>query len=235
VICTLGGMSRRQYRISEAQTRDLLEQRLVVEQVRATVALLTERSRIARDLHDVLAHSLGGLALQLAAVDALLEKGKTDEARTRVQAAHKLAVDGLEEAKEAVNTLRGPHEPLSAVVRELAEMHRATGGQIAVRGDADRGELDANGRIAVRRAVQEILTNARQHAHGAPTTLDLDWDAGTLTIAASTPPGKSAAHVPGGGHGLTGMRERVEEAGGTMTVRHGPPFEVIIELPGMEP
>jgi signal transduction histidine kinase len=102
-----------------------------------------------------------------------------------------------------------------------------------VRGDADRGALSAAGRVAVRRAVQEILTNARRHAPGAATTLDLDWDDSTLTVTASTPGGATKSpSSPGGGHGLAGMRERVSEAGGTMAVRSGPPFEVVLRLPG---
>jgi len=236
LICLMGGLSRRQYLVSEAQSRALLEERVTVEQERAQVAALTERSRIARDLHDVLAHSLGGLALQLAAVDALLESDRTAEARDRVQAAHQLAVSGLEEAKEAVNALREPDEPLADVVAALAATHRAIGGQVAVRGDADRGVLGSAGRIAVRRAVQELLTNARRHAPGAPTTLDLDWDDDMLTITASTPGGRSTeGRAAGGGHGLAGMRERVTSAGGTMTVREGPPFEVELRLPGERP
>lgn len=233
LICGLGGLSRRQYRVSEAQSRALLEERLAVEQERAQVAALTERSRIARDLHDVLAHSLGGLVIQLEAVDALLESGRSEQARDRVQAARKLAVSGLNEAKQAVSALREPDEPLAAVVAGLAETHRSLGGQVAVRGDADRGSLDPAARTAVRRAVQELLTNARRHAPGAPTTLDLDWNDSMLTITASTPGGHSPGQAsPGGGHGLAGMRERVTEAGGTMTVRDRLPFEVVLRLPG---
>jgi signal transduction histidine kinase len=233
LICGLGGLSRRQYRVSEAQSRALLEERIAAEQERAQVAGLTERSRIARDLHDVLAHSLGGLVIQLEAVDALLESGRSVEARDRVRNARKLAVSGLDEAKRAVSALREPDRPISEVVAALAETHRSIGGQVAVRGDADRGVLTAPARVAVHRAVQELLTNARRHARGAPTTLDLDWDAGQLTITASTAAGGADdGPVPGGGHGLAGMRERVSEAGGTMTVREGPPFEVVLRLPG---
>lgn len=235
LIVTLGGVSRRQYRVSEAQSRALLEERVAVEQERAQVAALTERSRIARDLHDVLAHSLGGLVIQLEAVDALLESGRAADARDRVRAARKLAVSGLDEARQAVTALREPDEPLSAVVAGLAATHRGIGGQVAVRGDADRGILGAAGRTAVRRAVQELLTNARRHAPGAPTTLDLDWDDTMLTVTASTPFSRSGGVSPGGGHGLAGMRERVSEAGGTMTVREGPPFEVVLRLPGERP
>jgi signal transduction histidine kinase len=116
----------------------------------------------------------------------------------------------------------------------LAEAHRSLGGQVAVRGDADRGALDISGQNAALRAVQELLTNARRHASGAPTTLDLDWDDNMLTITASTPPGRpSDGPSPGGGHGLSGMRERVTEAGGQLTVRPGPPFEVVLTLPGV--
>lgn len=235
LICGLAGLSRRQYRVTEAQSRALLEQRVAVEQERAQVAALTERSRIARDLHDVLAHSLGGLVIQLATVDALLESGRAGEARDRVQAARRLAVSGLDEARRAVTALREPDEPLAAAVAGLAATHRALGGQVAVRGDADRGVLGTAGRTAVRRAVQELLTNARRHARGAPTTLDLDWDDNVLTVTASTPGRAEDGVSPGGGHGLAGMRERVSEAGGTMTVRTGPPFEVVLRLPGERP
>ena len=232
-VCGLGGLSRRQYRVSEAQARALLEERIAVEQERAQVAGLSERSRIARDLHDVLAHSLGGLVIQLEAVDALLESGRAGEARDRVRGARKLAVSGLEEARRAVSALREPDQPISMAVAALAETHRAIGGQVAVRGDPDRGVLSVAGRVAVRRAVQELLTNARRHAPGAPTTLDLDWDDNMLTITAATAAGRADdGPTPGGGHGLAGMRERVSEAGGSMTVRPGPPFEVVLRLPG---
>ena len=232
----LAGLSRRQYRMSEAQSRALLEERIAVEQERAQVAALTERSRIARDLHDVLAHSLGGLVIQLESVDALLQSGHGDEARARVQAARALAVSGLEDAKQAVNALREPEEPISAVVAELAAAHRALGGQVAVRGDADRGALGTAGRTAACRALQELLTNARRHAPGSPTTLDLDWADEMLTITASTPGGGAGnGATPGAGRGLAGMRERVTGAGGVMSVCEGPPFVVVLRLPGERP
>ncbi|MFD0516711.1 sensor histidine kinase [Paractinoplanes durhamensis] len=177
-VSAVGGLSRRQRRTTEAHSLALLEQQVAVEQERAQVAALTERSRIARDLHDVLAHSLGGLVIQLEAVDALLESGRAEQARDRVQAARKLAVSGLDEAKRAVSALREPDEPLSAIVVTLAATHREVGGQVAVRGDADRGTLSGTARNAARRAVQELLTNARRHAPAHPP---LSTSTGTTT------------------------------------------------------
>ncbi|MEV4347668.1 histidine kinase [Actinoplanes sp. NPDC049596] len=234
LVVSLAGLGRRQQRNSEVQSRALLEQRLAVEQERARVAALTERSRIARDLHDVLAHSLGGLVIQLDAVDALLEAGRGGQARDKVQAARQLAVSGLDEARRAVSALHEPEIPLATAVAELVEAHRALGGQVAVRGDASRGTLGDTAGAAVAWAVRELLTNARRHAPGGTTTLDLDWADGALTVTATTP-GPAAATAPGGGHGLRGMRERVTEAGGTMTVDAGPPFRVVLTLPGRMP
>jgi signal transduction histidine kinase len=234
LICALAGLSRRQSRTAEDQSRALLEERLAVEQERALVATLSERSRIARDLHDVLAHSLGGLVIQLEAVDALLESGQDTEARKRVIAARQLAVSGLDEAKQAVSALREePEDEVGSGLADLVATHRALGGEVVVRGQADRGGLSAAGRTALRRAVQELLTNGRRHAPGVPATLVLDWGDDELTVTASTPApaGGAVRSRAGGGNGLTGMRERVTEAGGTMTVQAGPPFEVVLRLP----
>jgi signal transduction histidine kinase len=238
LICALAGLSRRQHQQSEDQSRALLEERVAVAQERALVAALSERSRIARDLHDVLAHSLGGLVIQLEAVDALLESGHGAEAHKRVIAARQLAVSGLGDAKQAVSALREPsEEEVGPALAELVANHRALGGEVVVRGEIDQGGLSAAGRDALRRAVQELLTNGRRHAPGVPATLTLDWGDDALTVTASTPAavGGAVRSQAGGGNGLTGMRERVTEAGGTMTVQAGPPFEVVLRLPRTGP
>ena len=218
LVVSLAGLGRRQQRISEDQSRALLEQQVAV-------AALTERSRIARDLHDVLAHSLGGLVIQLDAVDALLEADRPGEARGKVQAARQLAVSGLDEARRAVSALREPEAP----VAELVAAHRALGGQVVVRGDADTAGA------TVSWAVRELLTNARRHAPGQITTLDLDREGDSLVVTATTPWAAAGVSASGGGHGLRGMRERVTEAGGTMSVEPGPPFRVVLTLPGRMP
>lgn len=99
------GFSRRQARLAEDQARQ-------AEREAQRSALLAEKSRAARDVHDVLAHSLGGLVLQLDAVEALLEAGRVDDATARAGDARRLAVDGLAEARRAVAALReDPADP----------------------------------------------------------------------------------------------------------------------------
>ncbi|MFI5956005.1 sensor histidine kinase [Cryptosporangium sp. NPDC051539] len=229
IIC-LGGLSRRQYRSSEVQTLALLEERLAVEQERALVAALSERSRIARDLHDVLAHSLGGLVIQLDAVDALLESGRETEARQRVIAARELAVSGLDEAKRAVSALRDPATDIPETLAALTETHRELGGRVVLEQQGEPVPLSPEARIAFRRALQELLTNGRRHAPGSVTALTLGWEPSGLTVTASTGATSSVAGR-GGGHGLAGMRERVEGLGGTMSVRRGSTFDVVLTFP----
>ncbi|MFG1925274.1 sensor histidine kinase [Cryptosporangium sp. NPDC048952] len=229
----LGGLSRRQFHAAEAQTRALLEERLAVEQERALVSALTERSRIARDLHDVLAHSLGGLVIQLDAVDALLESGRDAEARQRVISARELAVDGLAEAKRAVTALHEPPSDVESALAEMAATHRQLGGAVVVQQTGQPQPLGSDARVTFRRALQELLTNARRHASGSPVMLTLTWQPSLLELIVST---AASARTPnsiavGGGHGLVGMRERVEAVGGSMSVRPGDPFMVVLTLP----
>lgn len=101
---------------AETQERALLEEQLVSQRERATTAALAERARIARDLHDVLAHSLGALTLQLDAAAALAQARRWDELEARIDRARGLAADGLAESRRAVAALREtPQQDLWAV------------------------------------------------------------------------------------------------------------------------
>ncbi len=93
------GFSRRQFRVAAQRARQ-------AERDQQRAQLLADRSRASRDIHDVLAHSLGGLVLQLDAVEALLEAGRVDDATKRAGEARTLAADGLAEARRAVHALR---------------------------------------------------------------------------------------------------------------------------------
>jgi signal transduction histidine kinase len=183
----------------------------------------------------VLAHSLGGLVLQLDAVDALLDSGKIDDAHARVTAARGLAADGLDDARRAVDALRDPETSadLAGAIEDLVVTHRSLGGAAALTVSGEAGVLSPDGAGALRQAALEVLSNARRHAPGRHTGLVLAWTRDAATLTASTPLASGApASGSGGGRGLHGLRERVEALDGTASwaVRDGA-FVVTARIP----
>ncbi|AYF74485.1 two-component sensor histidine kinase [Nocardia yunnanensis] len=218
-VITLGGWSRRQARTAAQRNRLLVEQNRIIRVERDRAAALAERGRIARDIHDVLAHTLGGLVLQLDAADALLEARNVEQAAARVKASHALAVSGLADARRVVGALRSGHLDAAAELRRVIDEHRAAGGELAERVDTAVELADEQAAVALTRAVQEALTNARKHAPGQPVTLTLrdSGDALAATIANPLVAQRTLLSGTGSGAGLLGMRERIEAAGGTLT------------------
>lgn len=219
LLASVGGYSRRQFREAEAQATLLRERELAMRQE-------AERVAIARDLHDVLAHSLGGLVLQLDAAEALLEAGDQAAAAERVAAARRLASDGLSEARRAVATLRDPQgaavtqaaasDAVAPGVEQLLQAHRSLGGVVDFAETGTPRPLRADAADALLRAAQEALSNARKHAPGEPVRAGLTWKEDTVTLTVSNPLPDSeplAGESPGRGYGLTGMRERFEALG----------------------
>ncbi|MVU77950.1 two-component sensor histidine kinase [Nocardia sp. ET3-3] len=218
VVIGLAAWSRRQARMVSERNRLLVEQNRIIRAERDRAAALTERGRIARDIHDVLAHTLGGLVLQLDAADALLEAGEVDQAAARVKASHALAVSGLADARRVVGALRSERFDTAAELRRVVDEHRSAGGELAERLDIAVNPADEQAAVALTRAVQEAFTNARKHAPGQPVTLTVRDSDGRIESVISNP---LAAHrislgVTGSGAGLLGMRERIEAAGGTL-------------------
>jgi signal transduction histidine kinase len=166
-------------------------------------------------VHDVLAHSLGALSVQLDAADALLEKG-ADPAKARhlVQQARRLAVQGLDETRQAVRALRD--EPV-ALAEQLASLAAREGAELTVTGATRTLRADAG--LALYRAAQEALTNARKHAPGAAVSIQLGFDPMSTVLVVTNGPGPNGAapgdlRDTGGGFGLVGMRERIALLGG---------------------
>lgn len=127
---------------AETQERALLEEQLVSQRERATTAALAERARIARDLHDVLAHSLGALTLQLDAAAALAQARRWDELEARIDRARGLAADGLAESRRAVAALReAPQQHLLDGVRALLRAHQDSGGEVRATLPDGKGEV----------------------------------------------------------------------------------------------
>jgi signal transduction histidine kinase len=221
VVGFLAGLSRRQFAIAEIRSRELVE-----EHARADV--LAARAHLASEIHDVLAHSLGGLVIQLDAVDALLESGDAAAAAAKVRDARTLAAEGLSEARRAVLALSEP--PTDASVRVAADQvvadvaalvtaHDSLGGTSGLRQVGTGRAVSKPVELALRRAVQEGLTNARKHAPGARVDVVLTWADNSVQLEISNPLGVTnalsitnplgmSAGSPSGGHGLVGMRER---------------------------
>jgi len=215
VVGLMVGASRRQYVERTYQAEQLLAERVRADAERDRAAALAERNRIGREVHDVLAHSLGALSVQLDAADALMENGDDDpRARQLVQGARRLAVQGLEETRQAVHALRD--EPV-ALAEQLSSLAARDGAELTVTGSPRPLTPDAG--LALYRAAQEAVTNARKHAPGAPLSIRLGFDQKSTTLRVTNGPcpdadATSELQTTGGGFGLQGMRERIELLGG---------------------
>lgn len=232
LLAVLFGLLRRQTLAREAAERRSLKQELDVACERALTAAAQERASIARDLHDVLAHTLGGLTIQLSALEAELEGGRHEAAAQRTLRAQDLARSGLEEARQAVAALREPPEEVDFASRleGLLEQHRSLDGEASARtsGPAPLGEQA----VVLLGVVRECLTNARRHAPGARTEVVVAADDVGIRLTASTPLVDCAPTSRGGGFGLAGLRDRVQAVGGTMEAAvRGEEFVVDVEAP----
>ncbi|MDA2805669.1 sensor histidine kinase [Nocardiopsis suaedae] len=224
-VVLLFGLRRRQYRLQALQTERLLEQTRAAQQERERSAALDERARIARDLHDVLAHSLGALGVQLDVAESLLARGGDVEgAADRVRRSRAMAAEGLREARTVIAALRAdPPASLPESIEAIAAAHRGGHG---VRVDVDvtgaPRPLRPAAELALSGTAREALTNAARHAPGAPTRVVLAYtDAGArLTVGNGPAERPGAVAGGGGGFGLAGMAERLAAVGGTL--RAGP-------------
>lgn len=224
------GASNSRQSVQRAEQAELLlaqTQRSHEEQLR--VARLEESTRIAREIHDVLAHSLAGLTIQLEATTTLLEQGADrDAVLARVRRAHELAREGLRETRRAVGALRGEDVSAPAAIEALVAEYRAAAeapAELTIDGDRDR--LTGPTGQAVLRAVQEALTNVRKHAPGAGVSVAVHAgerpEEDVVLLVADRPSEGGAASSgqaladTGGGYGLQGMRERAQLLGGTLS------------------
>jgi signal transduction histidine kinase len=179
-----------------------------------------ERTRLARDIHDVLAHSLTALIVQLDSARMLLSReGASDETVGSVVRARHLAQEGLDETRRAVGTLRGDRVPGARMLAGLVEEFRLDSGvECEYSVDGEAVELASPAQLALYRTAQEALTNVRKHApeHRVQVHLHYTQDGAELTVddfgAAPAP----APAATGDGYGLEGMRERAELLGGRL-------------------
>lgn len=199
------------------------EQRLRVEEAR-----LLERERIAREMHDVLAHRISLLAVHAGALE--FHPALPADQREAAGVIRRSAYEAMEDLREVIGVLRGDGpdgeatrpQPTLADVPELVRESRRAGSPVTLDdriADPD-GVPSRVGRHAYR-IVQEGLTNARKHAPGAPVEVRLDSDGTDLDIEIvnELPPGPPPLAIPGSGAGLVGLAERVALLGGAL--EHG--------------
>jgi len=191
----------------------------------ARAAAAAERGRLAREMHDVLAHSLSALALQLESTRLLARDRGVDEAVTRgLDQAHHLAVSGLQEARHAIATARGDELPGPERIGVLADAFEEQSGlPVAVDVQGLPRALAPDARLAVYRTAQEALTNVRRHAAAERVEVRLAYESeGTVLVIedharpGTPPPAALSITGNGNGYGLAGMRERAELLGGEL-------------------
>ncbi|MFJ8495266.1 sensor histidine kinase [Streptomyces sp. NPDC094038] len=208
----------------------LLAQERAARAAEAESAALAERARIAREIHDVLAHSLSAQMVHLEAARLLIERGADRETiLERVVAARGMARDGLAETRQALSALRGELTPLEDFLTEL--VGSTDGAEVTVTGE--RRSLSAGASQTVRRVAQEALTNVRKHAYGAKVQVRLDYSEHEVALNVRDSGGRPGElSGAGGGYGLLGMRERAELLGGSLEAgRDDEGFEVRLRVP----
>ncbi len=204
----------RQLAARRDRAEELVEELRESREAAAQSAALAERGRVARDLHDVLAHSLSALALQLEGTRLLARgRGADPEIVAGLEHAHRLAAGGLAEARQAIAALRGDALPGPERLHELVE---AFGPSASLSVIGTPRETSSEARLALYRTAQEALTNVRRHSAGDRVEMRLEYgDDGTTLTVADHGPG-APVMAGGGGYGLTGMRERAALLGGRL-------------------
>ncbi|QLH21638.1 sensor histidine kinase [Streptomyces sp. Rer75] len=201
-----------------------------------------ERAAIARELHDVVSHSVSMIAVQAESATYTIPD-LTPRAREGFQAIASSARASMGELRHLLGVLRtrpederAPTSPQPTLdgLDELLEQHRAVGGAAELRVTGERVPQPASWELSAYRIVQEALTNARRHAPGARTVVHLAYRGGGMTLrVADDGPGPGPDRGAHTGHGLEGMRERAALLGGTLVAGAGPDggFLVEAELP----
>jgi signal transduction histidine kinase len=187
----------------------------------ARVAVAEERARIARELHDVVGHSVSVMTVQASGVRRLLREDQERE-REALLIVERTGREALAEMRRMVGVLRRPEEaptlapqPSLEHLERLVEQARDAGLPVDLRVEGEAVELPAGVDLTAYRLVQEGLTNALKHAHATHAEVLVNYGEGQLEVVVSDD-GKGVGNGDGGGHGLVGMRERVSVYGGEL-------------------
>ncbi|MDP9797219.1 signal transduction histidine kinase [Catenuloplanes nepalensis] len=203
----------------------LLEERALRHDEERAAAAARERERIARDMHDILAHSISMIAVQAEAGPLLVHRDP-DRAARAFDAISGTAHDALTQLRRTLGVLRGgpddrAPQPGLESLPALAGRARETGLAVTVTSHGEPVPAPPEVAVAVYRVVQESLTNVVRHAGATAARVGLTWSATSLRVAVADDGRGAAAATPSAGHGLIGMRERVSACGGTFTAGTG--------------
>jgi signal transduction histidine kinase len=224
----------KQSRESQDQTEILLAQLEDARDEQARAAAIAERGRIASELHDVLAHSLSGAAIQLQGARKLADREHAQPPLSdAIDRASELVKAGLANARQAVGALRGESLPTLAQLPALIDSYKADMNLDAtLRIEGKVRTLPADPSLALYRGAQEALTNVARYAPSACTTVTVRYEPDRTKLSVDNGVSDAPAQGMGGGHGLQGLRERIERAGGTMSAGATPEgWRVEIEVP----
>jgi signal transduction histidine kinase len=203
------------------ETRRLAEQAEPEREEQARLAVAEERARIARELHDVVGHSVSVMTVQASAVRRLLEADQEKE-REALLVVEQTGREALAEMRRMVGVLRRPEEapalapqPSLEHLDKLVAHTRETGLPVELRVEGTPAQLPAALDTTAYRIVQEALTNAVKHANASRAEVVVRYSNGTVELIVSDD-GSGDGSGGGSGHGLVGMRERVSVYGGEL-------------------
>ncbi|WP_406041915.1 sensor histidine kinase [Micromonospora sp. NBC_00898] len=204
---------------------------------REAAARTDERLRVARELHDIVSHGVSVMVLQAGAAQAVLDSD-ADQARESLEAVQDVGREVVTELRRLLVILRGAEaapEGLPSLRRidPLTAAVRIAGGRVDVRVTGDLTTVPVAADVSGYRILQEALTNAARHAPGSTVDVSVDVGGNALRLHVVDDGPGPGRRSNGTGHGLTGIRERAELFGGTVTAgpRVDGGFEVRVELP----
>ncbi len=213
------GVGRKSVEADEAKERATRAER--EREQRAQVAVADERARIARELHDVVGHSVSVMTVQASAVRRLLRPEQRRE-REALLVVERTGREALAEMRRMVGVLRRPEEapalapqPSLEHLDRLVESAREAGLPVDLRVKGEAVQLPAGVDLTAYRLVQEGLTNALKHAEATRAEVLVNYGDGQIEVVVSDD-GRGAGGGDGSGHGLVGMRERVSVYGGEL-------------------
>lgn len=232
-IPALTGVSVRSHRTAADNARLAAAQTARLAEMDRTQAVVAERARMARELHDMVANHLSAVAIHSTAA---LSIDDPETSRNALKVIRENSVEGLAEMRRLIGLLREGGEdetPVAAptldavdALVEQANVNGATGGLVCTLEDTrtpGAGALPTPVELAAYRIVQESLTNALKHAAPGPVTVRLGRTGELLTVEVTSVFGsRTGPTAPGSGAGLVGMRERVALLGGTISARAEP-------------